>query len=101
MSATLSLALRRPGDSCGSLRWRRQRRRRRILLQHLLELRIHRGSPAADSNLRQLVAAREFVFERMLVGQIRRDLARFTRGDLDHRITYPQPSLRRQLAWAA
>src|SRR6187200_1277193 len=101
MSATLPLALRWPGDSCGALRWRRQRRRRRILLQHFLKLRIHRRGATADSDLRQLVTASEFVLERMLVRQVGRDLAGFTRGDLDDRIAHPEPGLRGQLACAA
>ena len=85
----------------GALRRRRQRRRRRILLQHLLELRIHRRGAAADGDLRQLMASREFVLERMLVGQVRGHLAGFTRGDLDDRIAHPQPGPRGQLARAA
>src|SRR4030095_14513321 len=100
MSATLSLALRRSRDSRGTLRWRRQRRRRRILLQHLLELRIHGRGPAADGDLRQLMATREFVLERMLVRQVGGDLAGFTRGNLDDRIAHPEPGLCGQLAWA-
>src|SRR5688572_75099 len=68
--ATLSLALGRSGHTRRAPGWRRQRRWRRILLQHLLELRIHRRGTAADGDLRQLVPPGELVGEGMLTGQI-------------------------------
>src|SRR6185436_962681 len=79
--AALPLALRWAGDSRRASRWRRQRWRRRILLQHLLEFRIHRCGTAAHGDLGQLVTTREFILEGMLVGQVRRNLARLTRRD--------------------
>src|SRR5262245_16351657 len=100
MLATL-LSLWCTSDSLRSRLWRRQRRRNRRLLQHVLELRIHRLGATVDPDERNLMTARVLLFEGMLVRQVRRDFTFGTIGDLEHRVAHPQPRARRQLARAA
>src|SRR5690349_2257737 len=68
-----------PGRTAGG---RRQGRRFRRLFHDVLELRIHGGGATARGDVRNPVTLVEFVFERMLAGQVRRHGPFFARGDL-------------------
>src|SRR5262245_41423732 len=89
MSAALSLVLwipRRPGHARCPFGRRWQWWGRGRLLQHFLKFGIHGRSTAVGRDLGQPMAAAEFVFFRMLAGQVGRHVALGAIGDLDDRI---------------
>src|SRR5262245_19093818 len=98
---SLPLRLARPCHARGASRGRRERRRWRVLLQHVLELRIHRRRTALGGDHGELMTSGELVEEGILARQICRHVAFWTICDLDDRITDPQPCLRGQLTRAA
>src|SRR6187431_284292 len=74
--------------------WRRQRRRNRRFLQHVLELRIHRLGAAVDADKRNLMAAGVLFLEGMLIRQVGRNVSFWTIRDLEHRVADPEPRAR-------